>query len=617
MATDVTFVTNIDLSDNELRNAKLHILSTDPADSPPEGQFIYNSTAKQLKFFNGSTWVTSGAAVADLSGQASAFGQSAANGSATTAARSDHYHALPAHNAAAHSSIKLSDLAAPSANLAMAGFKLTGLAAGSANGDSLRYEQVLASSTTLISGLFSATNPVMNGTAGVGSSAQPARSDHVHPSDTSRFSATGSFYLGTTSVPINRSSGALSLNGVSIDGSAGSATNATNIGVTDDTTTNATMYPVWVTANTGNLPAKVSSTKLTYNPSSGALVNSGSITSVGYLHVNPKAAQPTIIQVPPAPSTHNGMSMEVGLSGSSPFKLIVADPSGATLTTLQYNTSNSWQVDKPLAMGSQKITGLADGTAATDAATVGQVQAAAQGLDVKQSVRAAVASGSAGTYNNAGGTSGNGQFTAAPQVVDGVTLVNGDRVLVIGSATSTGIYTVITAGSGSNGTWNRAADFDSQADVTPNSFVFVEEGSTYADSGWVLTTDGAITVGGPVGTVLMWTQFTGAGQITAGSGLTKTGNTLDVGAGTGISVAADTVAIDTAVVARKYSVTLGAAATSHVITHNLNTQDVNVTVRKLSDQSVCITAWEATSVNTVTVYFATATGNTHRVTVMG
>lgn len=46
---------------------------------------------------------------------------------------------------------------------------------------------------------------------------------------------------------------------------------STNVGVTDDTTTNATMYPVWVTANTGNLPAKVTSTKMSFNPSTGRL----------------------------------------------------------------------------------------------------------------------------------------------------------------------------------------------------------------------------------------------------------------------------------------------------------------------------------------------------------
>lgn len=81
-------------------------------------------------------------------------------------------------------------------------------------------------------------------------------------------------YIGTTGIALNRTSASQTLNGVSIDGSAGSATNATNatnIAITDDTTTNADMYPTWVTSTTGNLSAKVSSTKLKFNPSTGVL----------------------------------------------------------------------------------------------------------------------------------------------------------------------------------------------------------------------------------------------------------------------------------------------------------------------------------------------------------
>ena len=90
-----------------------------------------------------------------------------------------------------------------------------------------------------------------------------------------------SLYIGTTSIALNRASSSQSLTGVSIDGSAGSATtagtatNATNVGVTDDTTTNADEYLTWVTNSTGNLPIKVSSTKLKFNPSTGVLTVTG------------------------------------------------------------------------------------------------------------------------------------------------------------------------------------------------------------------------------------------------------------------------------------------------------------------------------------------------------
>jgi len=86
-----------------------------------------------------------------------------------------------------------------------------------------------------------------------------------------------SLFIGTTSITLNRSSSAQTLTGVNIDGSAGSATtattatNATNVAITDDTSTATDMYPTWVTTTTGNLPMKVSSTKLKFNPSTGVL----------------------------------------------------------------------------------------------------------------------------------------------------------------------------------------------------------------------------------------------------------------------------------------------------------------------------------------------------------
>jgi hypothetical protein len=93
-----------------------------------------------------------------------------------------------------------------------------------------------------------------------------------------------SLFIGTTSIALNRSSSAQSLTGVNIDGSAGSATtagtatNATNVAVTDDTTTASEMYLSWVTSTTGNLPIKVSSTKLKFNPSTGVLTATGGVT---------------------------------------------------------------------------------------------------------------------------------------------------------------------------------------------------------------------------------------------------------------------------------------------------------------------------------------------------
>jgi phage-related tail fiber protein len=96
----------------------------------------------------------------------------------------------------------------------------------------------------------------------------------------------------------------------------------------------------------------------------------------------------------------------------------------------------------------------------------------------------------------------------------------------------------------SGGAWTRTTDADTSAKVTSGMFTFVEAGTTNADSGWVLTTDGTITLGT---TALAFTQFSGAGQITAGAGLTKTGNTLDVvtASATRIVVNADSIDLAT------------------------------------------------------------------------
>lgn len=165
-------------------------------------------------------------------------------------------------------------------------------------------------------------------------------------------------------------------------------------------------------------------------------------------------------------------------------------------------------------------------TADNDFATKAYVDATAQGLDVKQSVRAAT------TANIT---------LSGEQTIDTVSIVAGNRVLVKNQSTASqnGIY-VASAGS-----WSRSLDADntpSTGEVTSGMFTFIEEGSQ-ANTGWVLTTPDPITLGT---TSLSFSQFSGAGQIAAGDGLTKSGNTLNVGAGNGIAVTADAVEINLA-----------------------------------------------------------------------
>lgn len=201
-----------------------------------------------------------------------------------------------------------------------------------------------------------------------------------------------------------------------------------------------------------------------------------------------------------------------------------------------------------LDLNSNKIANLGAPVAANDAARKAYVDSVAQGLKVKESCRLATAAVLA-AHTAAG--SGIGKTLTANAngalSVDGVAAALNDRVLVKDQAASHvdhGLYKVTQVGDGSN-PWilTRATDFDEGAEVTGGAFTFIEEGTANADSGWVLTTNNPITVDT---TAMAFAQFSGAGQITAGAGLTKTGNTLDVGAGTGISVAADSVAVDQA-----------------------------------------------------------------------
>lgn len=158
----------------------------------------------------------------------------------------------------------------------------------------------------------------------------------------------------------------------------------------------------------------------------------------------------------------------------------------------------------------------ADPTSAMHAATKQYVDGVAAGLDWKASVRAAT---TANIATLAGG---------APSTLDGVTLAANDRILVKDQTTGSqnGIYVVTTLGTGANGTWTRATDADANAEVTSGLTVWVNEGTTNGDTAWTLITNDPITVGT---TALVFSQSSGLGQITAGAGLTKTGNTLDIG----------------------------------------------------------------------------------------
>jgi hypothetical protein len=183
-----------------------------------------------------------------------------------------------------------------------------------------------------------------------------------------------------------------------------------------------------------------------------------------------------------------------------------------------------------VAMGGNSLTNLKPTTSADGdnyAVTKGYVDSLASGLDVRGSCRVAT------TIPLPTNTRSGNVITASSVgalTVDGVAVVAGDRILVKDEATNVnnGIYTVTNPGvAGSVAfTLTRAFDFDDNpaSEVTAGAFTFIEAGSTWADTGWVLTTNNPITVNS---TGLAWTQFTGAGSITVGNGITRSGNTLN------------------------------------------------------------------------------------------
>lgn len=187
------------------------------------------------------------------------------------------------------------------------------------------------------------------------------------------------------------------------------------------------------------------------------------------------------------------------------FTKFTVNAKGLITAASQASRSDLSAPTADISNGGFKITNVAEPTLSTDAATKNYVDSVAQGLDVKASVLVS--------------TTANITLSGT-QTIDGVAVAVGDRVLVKNQSTASGngIYVVAA------GAWTRATDADTWTKLV-SAFVFVEKGTVGADTGWVSTIDSGGTLGS---TAVTFSQFSGAGTYTAGTGLTLTGTQFSI-----------------------------------------------------------------------------------------
>lgn len=361
-----------------------------------------------------------------------------------------------------------------------------------------------------------------------------------------QFSTAGgvtSFSGGSTGLlPSSPTSGAISLTGTLVAASGGTgATTLTGYVYGNGTSAMTASTTIPTTALSGTVTnAQLANSAITINSSSVSLGGSVTVTA----------------------TATNALTIGTGLSGTSyngsSAVTIAIDSTVATLTGTQTltnksisgstntlsNIGNASLTNSSLTVGTTAISlgsssltlgGLTsvavtqDPTSALQLATKQYVDAVAEGLHIHASCAAATPgtlasiTGGTVTYNN--GTAGVGAtltLSVALTVLDGYTLLNGDRVLVKNEATqaNNGIYTWATGGT----VLTRATDFDTAAEMASGDFTFISNGTLYGSTGWVQTDPVTIVGTSPV----TWIQFSGSGAYTAGTGLTLTGTQFSI-----------------------------------------------------------------------------------------
>lgn len=625
------FVTGINLNKNELQNARIHNLSSAPS-NPVAGQIYFDTTVNVLFFYNGTDFVPASGSTEVIQ---DVIGSSVIGGTGLTAAYDD--------AGTGHTTIDLDNTAVNAGNYGTTAAKTASFTVDAQGRLTAANEQDIQITTSQVTSLEEFIEDTVGdavtglvqagegidvtyvdeaGTLTISGEDASTSNKGIASFNTDDFNVTaGDVELEDTVVKtVTTDSGALtpSSHGFSILGGEGL-----------DVTHTGTSITVAGEDATSSNKGIASFDATDFTVTSGAV-----ILNVDRIE---DAVDNLIIAGTGLDKTYNDGAGTLTIDIDS---TVTTNDGAQTLTNKTLGAGNSLSSD--LNANNQKITGLATPTNATDAATKGYVDSTAIGLDVKLSVRVA--------------TTANIDLTADLEngdVLDGVTLATGNRVLVKNQTdeTQNGIYVVAASGAAS-----RSEDANSDAEVTAGLFTFVEEGTLNGNTGFVLTSDNPITLGS---TNLVFSQFSGVGTFTAGAGITLAGtefsvdvtptsgnasitntggavevktNTNDglevtasglgINNGTGLTFAAGALVFDTAngYGTRKLAFNVGdGTATSYSVTHSLATRDVSVHIYDNASPYAQVEAdVEHTDSNNLTIKFSLApTSNQYRVVVVG